>query len=226
MIQIDDAGSGSLIGGTCIGIYRVETEEFSYSIIPLKYYNEANFKRKYYINYTKIIIKRLLNTLNVPKEESIQICRGYIFDETKKWLTSKGYNWINNIITGPLQIKIEEAFINHALSLGLPKGFLSYTKYPFHFHRLLKWIYADYEKRFPLCKRGWDSWQKYNNLNVIKSYDFVKHNKFYCLKCGRKIYSNTPLVKYKFYSNRVNEIYLHKDCVDLNENSLLLPSMS
>ncbi len=28
MIQIDDAGSGSFVGGTCIGFYRPETNEY------------------------------------------------------------------------------------------------------------------------------------------------------------------------------------------------------
>ena len=39
MIQIDDAGSGSLIGGTCIGLYWVERNMYKYDFIPLDCYN-------------------------------------------------------------------------------------------------------------------------------------------------------------------------------------------
>ena len=37
MIQIDDSGSGSLIGGTCIGAIRVETGDYAYDFIPTQY---------------------------------------------------------------------------------------------------------------------------------------------------------------------------------------------
>ena len=36
MIHIDDAGSGSLIGGTCIGILRTNDNAYYYEIIPIK----------------------------------------------------------------------------------------------------------------------------------------------------------------------------------------------
>ena len=36
MIQIDDAGSGSFVGGTCIGFYRPETNEYFFEIIPVE----------------------------------------------------------------------------------------------------------------------------------------------------------------------------------------------
>ncbi|NLK97583.1 MAG: hypothetical protein GX272_05800, partial [Epulopiscium sp.] len=49
MIQIDDAGSGSLIGGTIIGIYRTDTGEYIDEVIPLKYYSKSNMKKKAYL---------------------------------------------------------------------------------------------------------------------------------------------------------------------------------
>lgn len=46
MIQIDDAGSGSLIGGTGIGVMRAETREYYFDIIPLPYYQPPLFPEK------------------------------------------------------------------------------------------------------------------------------------------------------------------------------------
>ena len=45
MIQIDDAGSGSFVGGTCIGVYRPETTEFLFDIIPVDFNNTEKFNK-------------------------------------------------------------------------------------------------------------------------------------------------------------------------------------
>ena len=212
MIQIDDAGSGSLVGGTCIGIYRTETSEFSHSLIPLKYYDEIKFDKKMYLKYAKHIVKKTFKKINVSQDEPIQICSGYIFDDVKLWLTKSGYLWSNKKIQGELQNKIEDVFFQYALSLGLPEGFLTYTRYPFHFHRLIKWVYADYENRFNLCKKGWNSWQLYKDQKIVKIPVTLDHSKYYCLKCGSKILPNLPLYKLQFKSNRTWEIYVHTNC--------------
>jgi hypothetical protein len=48
MIQIDDAGSGSLVGGTCIGLYWTKYKKYKYDFIPLDCYTPENFKEKKY----------------------------------------------------------------------------------------------------------------------------------------------------------------------------------
>lgn len=212
MIQIDDAGSGSLVGGTCIGVMRVETNEYYYDIIPLKYYSEENFKKKLYLEKASNIAKKFLQKLDVKKDEKILVCRGYMFDILRKWLDTEGYNWENTKILNPLQYKIEKSFEEYALSLGLPQRFLRYTKYPFHFHRLLRWVYADYDSRYKLCKTGWNSWKKYGNLNIFMSYSILNERKnYFCLKCGKNIYKG-PVKVLKYFSNCSNTIYLHIDC--------------
>jgi len=83
MIQIDDAGSGSFIGGTCIGLYRPETNEYYFDIIPVELYNKENFKKKYYLDYVTEIAKKAFKALDVSRNETIEICRGYMFDRLK-----------------------------------------------------------------------------------------------------------------------------------------------
>lgn len=46
MIQVDDSGSGSFVGGTCIGIYRPETNEYYFDIIPVELYSVENFAKR------------------------------------------------------------------------------------------------------------------------------------------------------------------------------------
>lgn len=213
LIQIDDAGSGSFIGGTMIGIYRTDTDEYVDQIIPLKYYSKSNMKKKAYLNYVIKITQTGFKKLHVSKNETIEICRGYMFDELRKWLTEKNYIWKSTIIDGPLQEKVEKSFEQYVISLGFPEAFIKYTRYPFHFHRILKWVYADYEKRSPLCKLGWKSWDKYGNLPLQIHYDYLPPKReFYCLKCGKKIKQSEESKIISFESNRLNEIYLHKKC--------------
>jgi hypothetical protein len=212
MIQIDDAGSGSLLGGTCIGIMRVETEEYHFDIVPLEFYNPDNFKNKKYQDCVIDIVKVAFEKVQVDKDEPIQVCRGYMFDKLKKWFKSKDYNWESTKIEDPLQTIVEKTFERYTVSLGLPLQYIRYTKHPFHFHRILKWVYADYENRKNLCKTGWSSWQKYGNLTREIQWGKVEKPNFYCLKCGNKIPTGSNVKIIKYISNKVNKIYLHEYC--------------
>ncbi|MFT9493454.1 hypothetical protein [Anaerosolibacter sp.] len=212
LIQIDDSGSGSLIGGTCIGAMRTETKEYYHEIIPIELYRPNIFDNKQYLEHAVEITKSLLNKLSVFKDEEIEVCRGYMFDRARVWLKENGYNHISTSIEDPLQTCVEATFESYTIGLGLPKQFLNYTKYPFHFHRLLRWVYADYENRYPLCKTGWKSWKKYGSLSVTTSYKRLPKSRYRCLKCGLPIEDNSSVKVLKYISNRPNIIYLHEEC--------------
>ncbi|QUH26351.1 hypothetical protein [Serpentinicella alkaliphila] len=213
MIQIDDAGSGSLLGGTIIGVLRVETKEFHYDIIPLNLYHEESFVNKEYLNYVVNIVDKIFQNLKVQKYEEIQVCRGYMFDKLKQWFDQNNYRYISTEIKDPLQTKIEKAFEEYTISLGLPESFIVYTKYPFHFHRILKWVYADYENRHHLCKKGWKSWKKYSNLQIDHTQETIKSKNLVCLKCNNPIEQNSNALVKVYESNRINKIYLHDYCI-------------
>lgn len=212
MIQIDDAGSGSLIGGTYIGILRIETSQYYGDIIPITLYGEENFKKKYYLQYACTIVCDAFDALDVKHGEEIQICRGYMFDEVRKYLNDNGYNYTSTSIGDPLQSIVEKSFEDYSISLGLYPDFVKYTRYPFHFHRLLRWVYADYNNRQKICKTGWKSWKKYGHLHLTTYTDYVYSSNYYCLKCGKKIDNFSPVKVIKYVSNAPNIIYLHRAC--------------
>lgn len=216
MIQIDDAGSGSLIGGTCIGIMRVETDEFLHDFIPISYYSKDMFDKKEYLNYVIKIINKMFNTINVAKDEEINVCRGYMFDNLRKWFKENDYKYNSVKIGEPLQSRIEEAFEKYTISLGLPESFIRYTKYPFHFHRLLKWVYADFDNRSQICKTGWKSWNKYNHLDKDISIVQLKKSNYTCYKCGKRIKNNSSVKKIVYKSSKNTVLYLHDDCSKYN----------
>jgi len=213
LIQIDDAGSGSLLGGTIIGALRVETNEYIYKAIPLCYYEPKAFQEKRYIAHVVNIVQDIFEELRVDKNELIQVCRGYMFEELNKWLKSNEYNYINTQIEEPLQSIIEKTFENYAIELGLPEDFITYTKYPFHFHRILRWVFADFENRSTLCKTGWKSWAKYSNVELHRGQERVKNKDLNCLKCNGIIPCNSQASVLKFYSNRSYKIFLHNECI-------------
>ena len=102
MVQIDDAGSGSLVGGTCIGAMRVETKEYVYDFVPVNLYQNGNFHSKKYLEKSRDIVFELLKKMKPSKEEEILICQGYMFDIARKDLKKQGYNFRNAKIVEPL----------------------------------------------------------------------------------------------------------------------------
>lgn len=212
MIQIDDAGSGSLVGGTVIGIIRTETLDFYYDIIPVELFKTPYFEEKKYKDYCIKIIEDGLKDLKVSKDEDIEICQGYIFDKARNYLKEKGYKVLSVKISEPLQSIIEETFIDYAIGLGIPLDYLQYTKYPFHFHRLLKWVLADFKKRSEICKTGWSSYKKYSSIKTEHYTDYLYNSNFRCLKCGDIIKTPCKVSVVKFVTNKEYFIYLHEKC--------------
>lgn len=211
MVEIDDAGSGSLIGGTGIGIWKKETQEYLFDLIPLQYFQQPSFSEKKYQDYVINIVEKAFQQLQISKKETIYICRGYIFDNLKKWLSQKGYTWENTKIEDPLQNKVETSFNHHVIKLGLPENFIIHARYAFGFHRLFKWVMADFKNRAPLCKTGWKSWQKWSGITP-KSYRSTANKNEYCLKCGKLIYKNHPIRIIEYQTNRLWKIPLHTKC--------------
>jgi hypothetical protein len=212
MIQIDDAGSGSFVGGTCIGFYRPETNEYYFDIIPVESYGIDNFKDKLYLDNVVEIAEKAFKALRVPKSETIEICRGYMFEKLKLWLTKGGFFWYVTQITGRIQEIVEKNFELYTIRLGLPADYIKYTRYPFHFHKLLRWVLSDYENRICLCKVGWKSWQKLKGLNPKVTYARINQSNFICLKCGKHINKGSDVAVLEFYSNKQNLVYLHNGC--------------
>lgn len=212
MLQIDDAGSGSFVGGTCIGVYRPETNEYYFDIIPVELYNKENFKKKLYLDEVVNIAVAAIRNLSPGEGEMIEICRGYMFERLKKWLDQNGYSWYCTQITGRIQEIVEKNYELYTQRLGLPWQYIKYTRYPFHFHKLLKWVYADFDNRIGLCKVGWKSWQKLEGMTPEVTYGNICSQAFTCLKCGRHIKKQSPVKVLKYYSNQENYVYLHRKC--------------
>ena len=47
-IIVDDAGSGDLLFGVVIGAYREETDQFTYDVIEVSFYQDLFCEKKYF----------------------------------------------------------------------------------------------------------------------------------------------------------------------------------
>lgn len=212
MIQIDDSGSGSFLGGTCIGIYRPETNDYYFDIIPVHLYNKENFRKKLYLDEVVNIVSTAFKLLDVSKNDTIEVCRGYMFDSLKKWLNENNYTWYCTQITGHIQEIVEKNFELYTMRLGLMEQYIKYTKYPFHFHKLLRWVFADFDNRIGLCKVGWKSWERISNIKPEISEEIVTIPHLFCLKCGGALELGTTARVLRYVSNKENYTILHRNC--------------
>lgn len=212
MIQIDDSGSGSFVGGTCIGVYRPEANEYFFDIIPVELYNKENFKKKLYLDEVVRIVSEAFKIMNVSKSESIEICRGYMFEHVKTWLSQNGYTWYVTHITGNVQEIVEKSFELYTINIGLFQPYIKYTRYPFHFHKLLRWVFADFDNRIKLCKVGWRCWEKIEGTIPVFYEDVLSKPNIFCMKCGSYINKGSCVKVLKYISNREHYVYLHSTC--------------
>jgi hypothetical protein len=159
MIQIDDSGWGSLLGGVIIGMYNTETRKFKAKIIPVSYFQGSTFKKAKYRDYaTKIVLETWPSLGNT---NHFQICRGTCLDGIYEMLDhyiKPDYRRIERVEIGdPLQSLLEEKFASSLQRIGVPKR--TDGAHCLSFNNQLNWI-KENPSRVKYVKTGWDSWNK------------------------------------------------------------------
>jgi len=154
-IQIDDAGWGSLVGPTFIGAYRLETGEFVYGSVDLRFFQGRPFARKMYLQETTQVIQGLLERLGAEGDEPLEMCSGPIFGHARRNL---GRKVKQGKISGPLQEKVEQVANDYLLGLGVPIDGVGPGGR--HFAICFNWVAADLESRERFVKTGWKSWRR------------------------------------------------------------------
>jgi hypothetical protein len=171
MIQIDDSGWGSLLGGVYIGVYNTENNKMYARLIPVSYFQGDKFKRQLYLAQAREIALQGMSAVasKESKQETIQICRGYLLLKIRKKLEefSKWFGKIEHAdIKDPLQSALEEKFSKSLARYGVPDGKAG-GAHRISFDAMLDWIKED-PKRVKYVKTGWDSWKKKYAAQVAK----------------------------------------------------------
>lgn len=161
-IIIDDAGSGDLLFGVVIGAYRVESREFEYGLVDVRYFQFPNFKRKEYLKQTSKVIFQLLDKLKLKPDETILICRGSIFDRALENLKNKmGATKVVNIkVTGEPQQLVETAYLDEIRNLGYEPLKEREEKRAKSFFHMMKWLKKNPNK-IKYAKTGWPRLARY-----------------------------------------------------------------
>jgi hypothetical protein len=151
-----------------IGAFRCETQEFRYDILDVKYFRYPRFRSKEYLEQASKVVFQLLGKLELKKDERIQICKGYIFDEAVDRLREAyGGSQVDRItVTGEPQRLTEIAYLDEIRNLGYEPVKDRDEKKAKSFFHMMNWLKKNPEKLI-YAKTGWPRLQRYN---LFRSY--------------------------------------------------------
>lgn len=161
-IVVDDAGGGDLLFGVVIGAFRLETEEFGYDVVDVKYFRPPRFGSKAYLRQTSRVVFQLLDRFKLGVDEPIHVCRGNIFDGAVEDLKEKyGADRVRRVIvTGEPQRLTEIAYLDELRNLGYEPVRERDKKRAKSFFHMMNWLEKNPDKLI-YAKTGWPRLAKY-----------------------------------------------------------------
>lgn len=216
IIEIDDAGTGSPVGGIVIG--ALKNGRFSYKVIPVELFRtERNESIKKVKEAVLEAVLELLKILDFNQEEDfVRICRGDIFSLAHSRFDELEFHWERAKIESKLQDLVETAYDFHLVELGVPrmlvKRLLDYRHYVVE---LLKWVVIDMKNRERFVKTRFPIWRhEWVHAELSFEWETARKNA-YCIECGEKIERGekraTVIIK---TPKRRFITYLHETCAD------------
>jgi hypothetical protein len=169
-IIIDDAGGGDLLSGVVIGAYRLETGEYHYDVIDVKYFQPPRFRRKEYLKQASKITLCLMDKLKPTAEELIQICPGNIFDKAVSDLCEKydKEHITRTQVVGEAQRYTETAYLDEIRNLGYMPITNREEKRAESFFHMMNWLQRNPDK-VKYAKTGWPRLVRYRFFRGLKT---------------------------------------------------------
>jgi hypothetical protein len=151
-----------LLFGVVIGAFRCETQEFTYDVVDVRYFRYPRFQSKEYLKQTSEVVFKLLAKLGFRKDEQVQICKGYIFDEAVNRLKDVyGDHQIERVaVTGEPQRLTETAYLDEIRNLGYEPVKERDEKKAKSFFHMMNWLKNNPDK-LAYAKTGWPRLQRY-----------------------------------------------------------------
>ena len=179
-IEIDDAGTGDLVGDAFIGFRDTQSEKMIFRSIPVGLYNEENRDdrddklKKHMVN----IIMDALRALNHVKGDRILLCRGNCFDPVREHFNENDIYYEPAIVEGTLQDAVEGKLIQHLRKLGVSSRNLTKEAGIQRYFILFDWVCRDFPNREKFVKTGFPSWKKRWRNIAINRYKKYQRNDF------------------------------------------------
>ena len=175
-IEIDDAGTGDLVGDAFIGFLRKETGELIFKAIPVNLFQGDNWKNREPYKKTVELVKEGLNELNFQNNgEKILLCRGNIFDELRLFFDDQGIEYEPAIIEGKLQDAVEGKLVKHLkYDLGIRSKKLTTKSSARRYFVLFNWVSYDFYKREKYVKSGFKKWNTVWRKQALERYNRIR----------------------------------------------------
>jgi len=175
-IEIDDSGTGDLVGNAFIGFLRKETGELTFRTLPLDLFKGEEWKNKKPLEAAVDLVKDGLKELKFQKDnEIIKLCRGNIFDKVREYFLEEGINYENAIVVGKLQDAVEGKLVDHLRNeLGIRSKNLTKKSGAKRFFVLFNWACYDFYNREKYVKSGFKKWNTVWRERAIKKYKKIK----------------------------------------------------
>lgn len=160
-IEIDDAGTGDLVGDAFIGFHDVSSGKIIFRGIPVGLYMEDNRNDNRPKKEILKVVKDGLKSLHFDKtQDRILLCRGDCFDCVREWFEQERINYVPAIVEGKLQDAVEGRFISHLRALGVKSKKLTKKAGKERFFVLYNWVCEDFSNRQYFVKSGFPAWEK------------------------------------------------------------------
>ncbi len=175
-IEIDDAGTGDLVGDAFIGLLRKETGELVFKALPVELFQGENWQNKKPLEVTVDLVREGLKELNFHNHtEKVELCRGNIFDKVRYYFIEEGINYEDAIVEGKLQDAVEGKLIEHLRNdIGVRSRQLSTRSGAKRFFILFNWVTYDFYKREKYVKSGFKKWNTVWRDRAIEKYNKIK----------------------------------------------------
>ena len=178
IIEIDDSGTGDLVGDAFIGFLRKDTQELIFKTLPLELFQNDNWKNKIPLKKAVELVKEGLKELNFDKDkEKVLVCRGNIFDEVRRYFEEAGINYSPAIIEGKLQDAVEGKLIEHLRELGIKSKKLNKKSGAKRFFVLFNWVSEDFYQREKFVKNGFKRWNTVWRKKGIEKFEKIQRSR-------------------------------------------------
>lgn len=177
-IEIDDAGTGDLVGDAFIGLLRKNNGQIVFKTLPVALFKEENWINKEPLEKVVELVKDGLKELNYQKDtDVIHLCRGNIFDNLRNYFIEVGINYEDAIVEGKLQDAVEGRLIEHLRNdLGVRSKHLTKKSGAKRFFVLFNWVCYDFYKREKFVKSGFKKWNTVWRDRAIEKFNKLKNS--------------------------------------------------
>lgn len=178
-IEIDDSGTGDLVGDAFIGFLRQETGEMLFKALSVELFKGDNWKNKEPYKMTVDLVKEGLKELKFDKKtENVLLCRGNIFDQVREYFNDVGIKSEGAIIEGKLQDAVEDRLVEHLRNdLGVRSKKLTRKSGAKRYFVLFNWVSYDFFKREKYVKSGFKKWNTVWREKAIERYEETQANR-------------------------------------------------